>query len=671
MRPAFEDFDFTAKRSITKAEIKEIYTLGWLNDARPLLLIGETGVGKTFIAQAVGLHACASGKSVLYMSITALQENLAIARSGGTYLRYRAKLAKFDLIIFDEMGMRKFTATEAQDLCEIIEERSIDKSIDRFYFPTPRGPLQRSHPRCRHLRRHPGPPGTLGAHRQHHRRHLSRGQSQKTCLKEKGRVELSNRGSAGNPCKVGPFTRNRAGPLREIVHLKAEKDTMKDNSQEESWMDRRTFILASAATMATSSVAAASKSPQFPQGFLWGAATAGHQVEGNNTNSDVWAMEHAHPTAYVEPSGDAANSFALWPTDLDLVRSMGLNTYRFSLEWARIEPEPGEFSIAMLDHYKAMIEGCRTRGLTPVVTFNHFTTPIWFAAAGGWANPSAPSVFARYCERAARHLAAQIGYATTLNEPNLSGVLAIVLPPGIGEKLMAGDRETAAAAARAHGVPSFLAGNALWVPEPEKVQANLLAGHHAGREAIKTVRPDLPVGVSLAIIDDQAFGSNSLRDTMRAKLYGRWLEAARGNDFIGVQNYERAVWNDKGKLPPPPNSDKNDMGSEIYPASLAGVVRYAYTACGAPVFVTEHGVNAADDRIRQRLIPAALAELQKAIDEGVPVKGYLHWSLIDNYEWGFGYKPRFGLHTLDRTTFARTPKPSAAVFGGIARRNAL
>ncbi len=119
----------TAKRSITKAEIKEIYTLGWLNDARPLLLIGETGVGKTFIAQAVGLHACASGKSVLYMSITALQENLAIARSSGSYLRYRAKLAKFDLIIFDEMGMRKFTATEAQDLCEIIEERSVDKSI--------------------------------------------------------------------------------------------------------------------------------------------------------------------------------------------------------------------------------------------------------------------------------------------------------------------------------------------------------------------------------------------------------------------------------------------------------------------------------------------------------------------------------------------------------------
>jgi DNA replication protein DnaC len=124
VRPALEDFDFTAKRSITKAEIKEIYTLGWLNDARPLLLIGQTGVGKTFIAQAIGLQ-----KSVLYMNITRLLENLAIARSGATYLRYRDKLAKFDLIIIDEMGMRKFTATEAQDLCEIIEERSVNKSI--------------------------------------------------------------------------------------------------------------------------------------------------------------------------------------------------------------------------------------------------------------------------------------------------------------------------------------------------------------------------------------------------------------------------------------------------------------------------------------------------------------------------------------------------------------
>jgi beta-glucosidase len=442
-------------------------------------------------------------------------------------------------------------------------------------------------------------------------------------------------------------------------------------------IDRRSVLAAAAvtglATMAPTRAGAmvGAADPRFPMGFLWGAATAAHQVEGNNTNSCVWAMEHAHPTVYAEPSGDAANSFMLWRTDLDLVKAMGLNSYRFSLEWARIEPARGEFSIAMLDHYKAMIAGCRDRGLTPLVTFNHFSTPVWFAAQGGWSNPEAPSLFARYCEHAARHLADGIGYATTLNEPNLSGLLDIVLPGDIGKRLLDADRAMQEAAAREHGVLRFLPGNPLYVADPQVVQAGLLAGHRAGREAIKSVRSDLPVGVSLAIIDDQATGRNSLRDAMRAKLYRPWLEAARGNDFIGVQNYERSIWTDTGRLPAPGNAELNDAGSEIYPPSLAGAVRYAHEVSGVPVIVTEHGVNAADDTKRVRLIPAALAELKRAMEEGVPVLGYMHWSLIDNFEWVFGYKPQFGLHTLDRKTFARTPKPSAAVLGAIATANAL
>ena len=128
LRPAFEDIDFTASRSITKTQIKELYSLQWLHDARPVLLIGQTGVGKTYLAQAAGLHACACGKSVLYMTLTTWLENLALARSSGAYLRYRDKLAKPDLVILDDMGMRKLSATEAQDLCELLEERSINKS---------------------------------------------------------------------------------------------------------------------------------------------------------------------------------------------------------------------------------------------------------------------------------------------------------------------------------------------------------------------------------------------------------------------------------------------------------------------------------------------------------------------------------------------------------------
>jgi len=203
------------------------------------------------------------------------------------------------------------------------------------------------------------------------------------------------------------------------------------------------------------------------------------------------------------------------------------------------------------------------------------------------------------------------------------------------------------------------------------MQPNLLGAHRAGREAIKSVRSDLPVGFTLALFDDQAVGDDSLRDAMREKLYGPWLETAKKDDFIGVQNYERARWDSKGRLPPPEGAKRGHLGSEVYPPSLAGAVRYAHEATGVPVIVTEHGVGTEDDTIRAWLIPAALEELKKAIDDGVPVKGYVHWSLLDNFEWIFGYKPKFGLVAVDRQTFRRTPKPSAAVLGAIAQRNAL
>ncbi|MDE2596335.1 MAG: glycoside hydrolase family 1 protein, partial [Sphingomonadales bacterium] len=393
-------------------------------------------------------------------------------------------------------------------------------------------------------------------------------------------------------------------------------------------IDRRSMLAATAALAASPAIArvrAKPVNPQFPPRFLWGAATAGHQVEGNNINADCWLLEQVKPSVFAEPSGDAANSLELWPVDLDLVKGLGLNTYRFSLEWARIEPEKGQFSVAMMDHYKAMIAGCRARGIIPMVTFNHFTTPRWFAAAGGWLHKDAADLFARFCDRAARHLADGIGYATTLNEPNFAGKLQDLLPGNF----LAGDKAMAEAAARASGSEHFLAGNALFVADPELMATNLIAGHKAGRAAIKAVRGDLPVGVSLAMIDDQAVGRNSKRDSVRAKFYGRWLEAVRGDDFLGVQNYQRLVWNDKGQLPPPAGARLNAMGAEVYAPSLAGAVRYAHEASGCPIIVTEHGVGTDDDTIRAELIPAALTELKKTIDDGVPVLGYLHWSLVD------------------------------------------
>jgi len=434
----------------------------------------------------------------------------------------------------------------------------------------------------------------------------------------------------------------------------------------------RRSVLAAGAALAAAPASALREGVQtgstFPPGFLWGAATAGHQVEGNNTTSDLWLLEHLQPTPFAEPSGDACNSLLLWPRDLDLVRQLGLNCYRFSLEWARIEPEPGLFSTAMLDHYKSMIDGCRQRGLTPLVTFNHFTAPRWFAAEGGWTSPSAADRFARYCERAARHLAGDIGQAMTLNEPNLLQLLrTLPLPPAMWET----SKAALAEAARACGTEKFVTAIVATPEDMQTMTPHLIAGHRAGRDAIKSVRPDLPVGVTLAVVDDQAVGEGSLRDAKRAEIYGAWLEAAKGDDFIGVQNYERARWSAEGRMPPPPDAKRNDMGGEVYPPSLAGAVRYVHAATGLPIVVTEHGVGTDDDALRAELIPAALLHLKAAIDDGVPVQGYVHWSLLDNFEWVFGYRRRFGLVAVDRTTFERTPKPSAAVLGAIARRNAL
>ncbi|HWU02315.1 MAG TPA: family 1 glycosylhydrolase [Novosphingobium sp.] len=407
----------------------------------------------------------------------------------------------------------------------------------------------------------------------------------------------------------------------------------------------------------------------FPPGFLWGTATAGHQVEGNNVNACNWVLENVKPTLYAQPSGDACNSFALWERDLDLVQAMGLNTCRFSLEWARIEPEQGLFSGAMLDHYKAIIDGCLARGLKPMVTFNHYTAPRWFAARGGWTDAGAADLFTRFCEKAARHLAGGIAMATTLNEPNIMNILQVILPP----QVFVVQKEMLAAAARATGGTKFSAANAIDLDDIPLATRYLIAGHKAARAAIKGVRPDLPVGVSLSMFDDQvAPGAKpARRDAAREMLYGPWLEAVRGDDFLGVQNYERVVWGDHGRLPAPAGAVLNFSGSEVYPPSLGNAVRYAHQATGCPIVVSEHGVATADDTVRVGMIKDGLAGLHAAMVDGVPVRGYVHWSLIDNFEWISGYKSKLGLHSFDPVTFARSAKPSAGVLGAIARVNAL
>ena len=398
----------------------------------------------------------------------------------------------------------------------------------------------------------------------------------------------------------------------------------------------------------------------FPDGFLWGVATAGHQNEGDNTTSDTWFLEHVTPTVFREPSGSACDGWNRWAEDLDLAAAMHLNAYRFSVEWARVEPEEGRFDPAALDHYEAVVDGCIERGLAPVVTVNHFTSPHWFAAKGGMLADDAADRFARYCGAVMERFGDRIAVALTLNEPNLPRLLAWVLPDAVLDLT----RATLRAASEAAGVPRYRASNVVQPEDYDAIEDGLTRAHVAGRAAIKAHRPDLPVGFSIAMIDDVAApGGEGLRDRKRQEVYGRWLELARGDDFVGVQNYERVVYGPDGPLPAPEGTVLNEMGSPVEPASLEGAVRYAHEATGRPVLVTEHGVGTEDDAVRLAFLEPSLDGLAHAAADGVPVLGYFHWTHLDNFEWIGGYGPKLGLHAVDRTTFERTPKASAAEYG--------
>ena len=404
---------------------------------------------------------------------------------------------------------------------------------------------------------------------------------------------------------------------------------------------------------------------RFPADFLWGVATAGHQNEGNNVDSDTWFLENVAPTIFKDRSGPAADGWNRWESDLDLVAGMGLNAYRFSVEWARVEPREGEFSDEALAHYEALIDGCLARGLAPIVTFNHFTSPHWFASRGAWLDAGAPELFARYCGVVMDRFGDRIALAVTFNEPDLPEMLTWAGLPDFIPEL---ERATLEAAGRAAGVERYRAGNVMLREDFAGMRAGMTAGHRAAKAVIKARRADLPVGLSLALVDDVAApGGEALRDRKRAEVYEHWLELARDDDFVGVQNYERIVYGPDGAVPAPEGADVNGMGTAVEPDSLRGAVVYAHEVSGVPVLVSEHGIGTEDDTIRAAFIEPSLEGLLRAIADGVPVLGYCHWTLMDNFEWIFGYGPKLGLHSVDRETFERTAKPSSEVYARLVR----
>jgi beta-glucosidase len=401
----------------------------------------------------------------------------------------------------------------------------------------------------------------------------------------------------------------------------------------------------------------------FPQGFLWGAATAAHQVEGNNVNSESWVLEHLPGTIYAEPSGDACDHYHRYPEDIALLAKLGFNAYRFSIEWARIEPEEGEFSLAALDHYRRMLATCHEHGLQPVVTFHHFTSPRWLIRDGGWLDARTPDRFVRYCERATRHLGDLIGAACTFNEPNLSMILSKILPFSPQEGLFW------QSAADAFGVAPDRLGLFQFVTKP-RMREVILAAHRRAYDVLHAGPGNFPVGLTLALIDVQAGpGGESKAAEFRRDLAEVYLEQLRGDDFVGVQTYARMVVGAEGIIPPGDDVEKNQMGEEFYPEALGGTIRHAAAVARVPVIVTENGLASTDDTRRVVYFQRALRSVADAIEDGIDVRGYFAWSALDNFEWVSGYVPKFGIIAVDRATQARTPKPSAHWLGAVARGN--
>lgn len=386
---------------------------------------------------------------------------------------------------------------------------------------------------------------------------------------------------------------------------------------------------------------------RFPKGFVWGTATAAHQVEGGNWNNDWWAWEHSPESPCQEPSGDACDHWHRYPEDIRLCADLGFGAYRFSLEWSRIEPEDGEFSRAALEHYRRMCATCREHGLEPIVTFHHFTTPRWVTARGGWVEPSTSDRFARFCERATAHLGDVIARACTVNEPNIvatMGHLYAIFPPGKRDPDLR---------RRANDV--------------------LIAAHRKAVEAIRGGPGSAPVGLTLAMFDYQAVaGGDVERDRYRHDMEDIFLEAARGDDFLGVQCYSRIRIGPQGLLDPDPDVRMTQMGLEFWPEALEATVRRAWEVTrGVPVLVTENGIATEDDAERIEYVRRALSGVLACLAAGIDVRGYIYWSLLDNFEWILGYRPTFGLVAVDRVTQTRTVKPSGRWLGDIARRNAL
>lgn len=398
---------------------------------------------------------------------------------------------------------------------------------------------------------------------------------------------------------------------------------------------------------------------RFPAGFLWGAATSAHQVEGNNTGSDWWAWEQAGRTPLGEVSGEACDHWHRYADDIALAKKIGHTAYRFSVEWSRVEPRPGEFDPSALAHYRDVVATCRRLGVTPVVTLWHFTLPQWFARRGGWTNRNAVRWFARYVGTVADAFGADVPYWCTVNEPNvyvLQSYFLGIWPPQ--QRSIPRAIRVHRALVRAHRAAAAVV--------KQRFGDRTMVGFAENFNAFEPDRPKNPL--------------DRLATRIVRAVWNGWFvrQASSSSDFIGVNYY----FHSRVRFSPlrfdllfvdlkdGGGAGRSDLGWEIDPKGFGQVVTEV-ARYGKPILITENGLADADDSRRPRFLLSHLAALHGAIAAGADVRGYLHWSLLDNYEWAHGFEPRFGLIAVDYVTKRRSPRPSAELYRTIIKSNAV
>ncbi|MBI5622927.1 MAG: glycoside hydrolase family 1 protein [Elusimicrobia bacterium] len=404
----------------------------------------------------------------------------------------------------------------------------------------------------------------------------------------------------------------------------------------------------------------------FPKAFLWGASTAAYQVEGGNSGSALWAWEGRKGW---EPSGEAAGSWERFDEDLACLKSLGLNAYRFSVEWSRVQPSPDRFDDGALGRYVGWARRLQAEGIRPFVCLHHFSEPSWLLELHpeGWLGDSVPARFLRFAERAAGALKDDVADWVTFNEPMVFLVGAYGMghfPPG--RRLLVRPRALAEAGAR------------------------MARTHNEAYRLLHRLRPECRAGFTqnVAALDPARPGDEEAVESWDRFMHRDFMDAARGRmDYLGINYYTRIFVNRSPFSPLPGRAvpgyaelqagvgrlgyrllggrrgegEPTDMGWEVHPEGLGRVVSALWREHGLPILILENGIADASGLRREAYIRDHLASLASAMRQGAEVRGYFHWSLVDNYEWG-SYRPRFGLHSRDRR-----PCPGAEFYGRVAR----